>query len=234
MTLNMTIGTEFFNNVFNNTIFFGSEYIITGVILIMTLAIITRDIDDWKILFLPVYIGWMQMGMHMSYAFFIIALVLFVLESLSMKAMSSVITGVMSSFGKARDIGQSFVDLRQRIRLGSTESGKRKLRLERKQLDLFKKRESFKKQHGIYPDELQKMYGEQKALKPSDNRQIGKAEAKTRVKKAREKLMNLINTDIDIQKKLKRINEERIKAGLSPYLLRKKKSRVRIKYDDDY
>lgn len=79
-------------NVFFNTNFAGQEWIAYLIFIMASLVIITRLWKDWAALALPILIGWQYFGARIPSVFFVIAGIIFVINTLS----TDVITGALS------------------------------------------------------------------------------------------------------------------------------------------
>ena len=99
--VNMTYGL--FTDTFVNTHIAGVSWIAPLLVIIFSLLLITRDFDKWKLLALNVIIGWSIVGLHVSFALWIFAVILFVVEGISLQILGSMIGKVsetMSDFGR--------------------------------------------------------------------------------------------------------------------------------------
>lgn len=91
-----------FNQVFFNGTFAGSSWIMYMTILVGSLAMISRNWQDWATLTLPVMIGWKYFGMPIPITFLVIGSIMFVIDILSFK----VIAGSLAVVGeKIQDWG---------------------------------------------------------------------------------------------------------------------------------
>lgn len=82
---------SFLNNAFFNVEFAGQTYILSAFIILATLLLITRVWQDWGILLLPVSMGWKYFGAPIPYIFIVPAIIIFVLNVMSLKQLSGVI-----------------------------------------------------------------------------------------------------------------------------------------------
>lgn len=81
----------------------GSFWIIQGTVILLTLALLTRKVTDWKQLTFPVIIGWHTFGLRMPWIFMIGAGTMFVLDTLSMKTIERAIQSgkeIINSIGR--------------------------------------------------------------------------------------------------------------------------------------
>jgi hypothetical protein len=96
-------GTGLLNDIFTNTTVFNVEWLFSIIFVVMTLAIITRDVEKWRILALPVTIMWHIVGIKPSMILYIFVGILFVLEAFSMQVAGNVVGTVQEMFtGKER------------------------------------------------------------------------------------------------------------------------------------
>ena len=92
--MGLEIGIQLIKDVFVNSTILGSSWLWQLVFLFGSMAIISRNISDWKSLALPLVTGWHLIGFHFSWIFFGISGIVFVLENLSTKVVDSAIAGV--------------------------------------------------------------------------------------------------------------------------------------------
>ena len=85
-------GTTAFEEIIANTNILGIEWIITAMIVFLTLLLITRDPNKWKTLALPVTATWYLCGLETSGVFLIIAAIIFSIESFSIDMIGELLT----------------------------------------------------------------------------------------------------------------------------------------------
>lgn len=90
----MTIdaGYEIVTSVFQNTLVFNIEWIISLALLFVSLILITKDYNQWKKLSLPVIVGWYICGITPNYLILVISAMLFVVDTLSIQSLGQILT----------------------------------------------------------------------------------------------------------------------------------------------
>lgn len=83
-----------FKEVILGTNILGVEWIISIIIVIITLALITLNLQKWKTLALPVTVGWYIIGITPSYLWLIGTGIIFVIETLSIKVLGNTIEAI--------------------------------------------------------------------------------------------------------------------------------------------
>lgn len=97
-----TLDPSFLLNIINNTEIFGITWIIPTVIVIFSVVMITRDMEDMKSLFLPVMVGYNIIGVEQSLLFIIIAGFIFIQQGLSLDIAGLLVQGVQSGIDFSR------------------------------------------------------------------------------------------------------------------------------------
>lgn len=202
----ISTATNYLISVFNNTYFFGSEYIIQIMIILMTIILVTRQKEDWKIIAFPACTLWMIMGLHINFTIFLITIFLFVMESLSLRTIGEAISGI----GKLGDISERAM---RTITLSRTPKGKALLKREKEAISYQRKLASQERRLGKSMPELLKQYGKDHALTAKQLMGIGKAESKKSLTEAE---MNILKFR---QRKAELLKERRRKA---PFLIGEK------------
>ena len=118
--MGIEIGIGLLKDIFVNTSFAGSYWIWQLVFLFGSMAIISRQVGDWKTLALPVISGWHLIGFEFSWIFFGVSGLLFVMDNLSTKMMEGAIGGVTNVWKKNifREAGRERIRLEKRKKLG--------------------------------------------------------------------------------------------------------------------
>lgn len=80
-----------FTEVFTETWTFGTEWLIPLALAIVSMALITKDIQKWKVLFFPIIVLLRIIGIPVHFLIIIIAGVLFVVEALSTQVVGDLI-----------------------------------------------------------------------------------------------------------------------------------------------
>lgn len=101
MPYTYTPDLSLFTEAFTQTGIRGLNWIIPVFIIFLTMILITRDPNKWKILLLPTTIAWRVAGLQSHYLLVIIGVILFVQESLSLEILGQVIT---ATSGFASDV----------------------------------------------------------------------------------------------------------------------------------
>lgn len=80
--------------------FAGSIWLVQTIVLLATLLIITRNTSDWGQLLLPSMIGWNYFGVVFPNIFYILAVMIFVISTLSVNIVTKVISAGMQNVGE--------------------------------------------------------------------------------------------------------------------------------------
>lgn len=105
MATGLDIGIGLLETIFFKTSFAGQYWIGQLVIIVATLALITRRTSDWKTLALPVMVGWKYFGMNMNWMFYAVAGIMFVVDAMSIQMIQSAIGAVSETIGYTRARG---------------------------------------------------------------------------------------------------------------------------------
>ena len=84
MAADITPDFSAISDAFTQTLSFGTEWLIPLALAIVAMALITRDVEKWKVLFLPIVILERILGMPVHIVIIAIAGALFVFETLSL------------------------------------------------------------------------------------------------------------------------------------------------------
>lgn len=90
MTSNITVAYDMLKGSITQVNVFGISWIIPTIIIVITLVLITRDIQKWKILTLPVSILYYLVGIKTSWVIMFAAAIIFAVESLSIQAIGNI------------------------------------------------------------------------------------------------------------------------------------------------
>lgn len=85
---------DLLETIFFRTEFAGMTWLFHIILILGTLLIITRVWKDWATLTLPVMVGWKYFGVNISYVFFTIATIMFVIDVMSIKVLSGALSGI--------------------------------------------------------------------------------------------------------------------------------------------
>ena len=92
-------GIALLEQIFFFTSFVNQYWIAQLTIIVASMAIVTRRLGDWKILALPMMVGWQIFGMYLPWVFFVIGAILFVIEIMSLKAVEGALGAVRDTLG---------------------------------------------------------------------------------------------------------------------------------------
>lgn len=81
-----------FQQAFTYTEVYGMNWIIPTILVFLTMIMITRDFNRWKILALPTLLAWKIAGLPTSLVLLIIATILYVQESLNLEVFGNLLT----------------------------------------------------------------------------------------------------------------------------------------------
>lgn len=83
---------SFFSQAFQHTPLAGITWIVPIMVVAITMLLITRDPNKWKVTFLPTLLSWRVIGLETSMIFIGIAVLLFVQESLQMDVIGNIVS----------------------------------------------------------------------------------------------------------------------------------------------
>lgn len=92
-------GFELISNVFTRTTVFGIDWIIPTIVIILTLIIITRDVNKWKTLALPVSAAWYIIGLKTSPVILVGAGLVMIMELISIETLGNLLDTVTEKAG---------------------------------------------------------------------------------------------------------------------------------------
>ena len=92
-------GFEFVKDAFVDMHWFGAEWVIPLMVIFMSMVLITRDKEEWKVLFFPMCVGWLIAGLRPSYVLVFLGGVVFVVNELSLRVLGNVLSST-KIFGK--------------------------------------------------------------------------------------------------------------------------------------
>jgi len=79
------------SNISNNTNIAGTDIILGFIFIILSMLLITRDVEKWKILAFPLAIGFTVAGINISPVIVIITAIIFTIEGLSLQVIASLV-----------------------------------------------------------------------------------------------------------------------------------------------
>jgi Ni/Fe-hydrogenase subunit HybB-like protein len=100
---NYTMGFEFLKETLQHTSFLQINFIVALIFIIITLLIITRDIEKWKLLALPVSILWEIIGVPVHLLILISAGIMFAIEILSLTQIGNLAEALTKTFTKSSE-----------------------------------------------------------------------------------------------------------------------------------
>jgi len=101
--MGLETGITLLEQIFLFTSFVNQYWIGQIVVIFATMALITRKLGDWKTLALPVMVGWKYFGMQIPWVFYVIGILVFVIDVMSMKAVEGVLGAVRDNLGMVGD-----------------------------------------------------------------------------------------------------------------------------------
>jgi hypothetical protein len=93
---------SFIESMFQGTWAFGLSWIIPLIIGFLAMAVITRDVEKWKILFFPIQLMLLIIGLPVSPAILLIGAIIFVIEALSTQVLGGMVKGLSNRFTHTR------------------------------------------------------------------------------------------------------------------------------------
>ncbi len=101
--MGLETGITLLEQIFLFTSFVNQYWIGQIVVIFATMALITRKLGDWKTLALPVMVGWKYFGMQIPWVFYVIGILVFVIDVMSMKAIEGALGAVRDNLGMVGD-----------------------------------------------------------------------------------------------------------------------------------
>lgn len=89
-----------FQQAFTYTEVYGMNWVIPSILVFLTLIMITRDYNRWKILALPTLLAWKIAGLPTSIVLLIIATIVYVQESLNLEVFGNFLTATTETSSK--------------------------------------------------------------------------------------------------------------------------------------
>lgn len=171
-------GIAIFEQVFFYTSFLSQYWISQLVIIVASMAIVTRKLNDWKVLALPMMIGWQYFGMFIPWIFYVIATLVFVVEVMSMRAVEGALgavrdgLGIIGEYATNRGSYKGYGRLKREAKRMDIKEEIQRLQ-EKKDPELKRRREIFKRvedtayEKGIKEKYFPKLIEEEKKKKKS-------------------------------------------------------------------
>lgn len=88
---NLSIGKELIGDAFLRTEIGGFTYIVPLMVILLSLFLVTRDMNKWKTLFFPMSIAWYIVGLDVHLLILIVAGLIFAISSISLELISDII-----------------------------------------------------------------------------------------------------------------------------------------------
>ena len=101
MAISYTPDTSMFEWLFGSTTLIGTHWILPLIVSLIIMAIVTVELQKWKILLLPTLASLGAVGLVTSPVIYIIASIIFVNETFHVEVIGNVIRGVNRSTQKA-------------------------------------------------------------------------------------------------------------------------------------
>ena len=98
MASNETAAWTIVQEVFKDSLVFNIDWLIVIFIVFISMLLITRNIQKWKVLALPVTLAWSIAGLKPSLLWYIIITIIFGVESLSIDMLGSLVKAVSKPF----------------------------------------------------------------------------------------------------------------------------------------
>lgn len=92
MATDITTGFTYIKDIFVDSTFLNLDWIIGLFIVLVTLIIITRDIEKWKLLLFPIVLGWHIVGVHQNLIIFMFSSILFALALFDKEVVGNIIS----------------------------------------------------------------------------------------------------------------------------------------------
>lgn len=90
-------GIQTAGNIFSGTSFFGADWLLALIIIGLSMLLVTRDLNDWKTLALPMSLMWMLAGLHVNLLIIITTSIFFAIDVLSTKTLGTVLSSVTAA-----------------------------------------------------------------------------------------------------------------------------------------
>jgi hypothetical protein len=98
--ISITPNLDIFGWLFGSTTFMGVHWLLPLMTTVIVMAIVTVELQKWKIMLLPTLASFGSMGIEMSPVIYIIASILFVNETFHVEVIGNVIRGINNSVRK--------------------------------------------------------------------------------------------------------------------------------------
>ena len=104
--MNETYAIQLLSDVFNNSSYFNIDGLIIVLLAVLSMALISRSFDQWKVLALPVTVMWDAAGITPHFLWYALTMIMFVPQVISTEQISQptwIVTGKL-----VLSIGRSF------------------------------------------------------------------------------------------------------------------------------
>ena len=92
-----TLDWGLFRDAFTNLNIFGVEFIVSLILLMITMMFITREPSKWKVLPFPLLVSFRIIGIEISMAILLLAGFIFLIEALSIQMLGQIVQGITST-----------------------------------------------------------------------------------------------------------------------------------------
>ncbi|MBD3249917.1 hypothetical protein GF336_07765 [Candidatus Woesearchaeota archaeon] len=222
------------DNVFNNTFFFGSGYIVQLMFIFLSMATITRRTDDWKILAFPLCLGWLISGIHINFSIYLISIFAFVIEASSIRSLQNFITGLSSKTGEI----VRPVKYNRNKGFSINKKELKRMDMERQAISKHKKAKLFQKKHGLGKGELMEWFSTNKNKSSIDDKmKIAKGEKNKKMEEispyiGEKKRKQKIISGFGFEEKFLNTLEKMRKRGIPITPVRKRRIRNKLLEDE--
>lgn len=107
--MSFTDGISLFSGMFTNMVPFGLDWLLGIILVLLTAFILTREIQRWGQLLLPITVMWNILGINMVLTWYIIVTIMFAISIMSSDMITTAISTIakntykMSKFGLKRE-----------------------------------------------------------------------------------------------------------------------------------
>jgi len=89
-----TADWSYMTDAFQNTYILGSGWLLPSILTFVIMILITKDINKWKVMALPLMVIWIIIGIKVHLAILILAGIIFVIEALSTEMGGSILESI--------------------------------------------------------------------------------------------------------------------------------------------
>lgn len=99
--------------VSSNTSIFGVNWLINTVLVFICMAIITRDVELWKIMFFPMTLGWHIIGVEASLIMMVAGSIVFLINTVSLQILGNIIEAIPMPDVTKRQAKQNIAEIQE-------------------------------------------------------------------------------------------------------------------------